>query len=418
MKKNNQIHEANIKKTEEERTYSAMLNVLEDLKIGERKLESKIYQLNTILSLMNEALIAVDDKNNIAFINQAAAALFRIAPADAIGKPVGKVCVFYHKGHKVAEKDTPVKKAIRESAIVTYGINDELYVKDPVNVVAPVACTASFLAGDFPVKVIMILRDITREKQIDDAKSELISLASHQLRTPLSSINWYSEMLLAGDVGELNKEQKSYIQEIFNGNHRMIELINSLLNVSRVDLGTLHVEPEDLSLKSIVDDVVADLMVTIKDKNLKLDIAIPAKYVKYLGDKKIITIIFQNLISNAVKYTAKKGVVRVAVERKLKNESVAGHELKHDALILSVSDSGVGIPEKDKAKIFSKLFRADNVRVVEANGNGLGLYLVKTLVSSIGGSVWFVSEEHKGTTFYVSLPAKGMRKRNGSTVFI
>jgi two-component system sensor histidine kinase VicK len=417
VKKSDKNHLINIKQNEQERTYQAMLNILEDLKQSEYKLEAKVYQLNTILSLMREALVAVDDKNNIVFINQAAAALFRIAPADAIGRPASKVCVFYHNGHKVAEKDTPVKKAINESAMVSYGINDELFVKDPSNVMAPVACTASFLAGDYPVKVIMILRDITKEKEIDTAKSELISLVSHQLRTPLSSINWYSEMLLSDDAGVLNNDQRGYIQEIFNGNHRMIELVNSLLNVSRVDLGTLSVYPEELSLRDIANGVIADLKMLIKDKELRIEVAIPIKVSKYLGDKKIVTIIFQNLISNAVKYTPKKGLINVKAEIRPKGESVALHELKHESLILSVSDNGIGIPEKAKSKIFSKLYRADNVRGLETNGNGLGLYLVKTLITSIGGSVWFSSEENKGTTFYVSLPSAGMRKRNGTTIF-
>ncbi|HRH31371.1 MAG TPA: ATP-binding protein [Candidatus Paceibacterota bacterium] len=400
-----------------ENTKIAMLNVLEDAQVLERKTQEKVMQLNAILSSMREALVAVDSNMKVVLINQAAAALFRIAPADAIGKPVSKLCSFYLRDVKLAEKETPLKKAVAEKTIVSYSIADELSILDQQKVKVPVACTASYLVGELSVRAIMILRDITKEKEIDTTKTELISLASHQLRTPLSSVNWYSEMLLSGDAGPINEEQRSYITEIYKGNQRMIDLVNALLNVSRADLGTIHVEAEMVSLKEISDGVIADLTPLITEKEIAVDVGIPAKISSYSGDKRILTIIFQNLVSNSVKYTPPKGKVKVKVENRKKGEIVAGHELRQDSLLFSVSDNGYGIPEGEKAKIFTKLYRADNIRGLEANGNGLGLYLVKSMIESIGGSVWFISEEKKGTTFYVALPAKGMQNRVGTTMF-
>ena len=400
-----------------ENTKIAMLNVLEDSQMLEQKTQEKVLQLNAILSSMREALVAVDDNMKIVLINQAAAALFRIAPADAIGKPVGKLCVFYKHDTKLTEKETPIRKAVAEKTILSYSIADDLYIMDQAKIKIPVACTTSFLVGELPVRAIMILRDVTREKEIDAAKSELISLASHQLRTPLSSVNWYAEMLLSGDAGVVNDEQKSYITEIYKGNQRMIDLVNSLLNVSRADLGTIKVEVEELSIQEINDGVIADLAPLIKEKELVVETSIPAKLSKYVGDKKIVTIYFQNLISNAVKYTPPKGSIKIAIETKKKGEMLGGHEFRQDSLVLSVADSGYGIPDDEKGKIFTKLYRADNVRALEANGNGLGLYLVKSMVESVGGAVWFTSQENKGTTFYVGVPAKGMENRVGTTMF-
>jgi signal transduction histidine kinase len=400
-----------------ENTKRAMLNVLEDAQLLEQKTREKVYQLNAILSSMREGLVAVDGKMRIVLMNQAAAALFRIAPDDAIGKPVDKVCVFFQRETKLTTKDTPLKKAIMDNTIMSYSINDNLSILDQSKLMIPVACTASSLSGDLPVKGIMIIRDITKEKEIDSAKNELISLASHQLRTPLSSVNWYSEMLLSGDAGPTNEEQKSYISEIYKGNQRMIALVNALLNVSRVDLGTLTIDAEDVSLKEIGEGVVADQAPLIKEKEIVVKLDIPAKVSKYSGDKNILMIIFQNLISNAVKYTPDNGAVKIKVEIKSKGEIVSEHELKQDSMVLSVTDNGYGIPEKEKNKIFTKLYRANNVKEMETDGNGLGLYLVKTMIENIGGSIWFNSKEKEGTTFYVALPATGMKKKVGTTIF-
>lgn len=400
-----------------ENTKRAMMNVLEDTQVLEEKTKEKVYQLNAILSSMREGLVAVDANMNIVLINQAAAALFRIAPDDAVGKPVDKICTFYKRDTKVLVKDTPLKKAINENTIVSYGITDDLFVMDQSKIKIPVACTASSLAHDLPVRGIMIIRDITKEKEIDTTKNELISLASHQLRTPLSSVNWYSEMLLSGDAGPITDDQKAYLTEIYKGNQRMIDLVNALLNVSRADLGTLNIEPEEVSLKEIGEGSVADMAILIREKNLNVKVDIPLKVSKYTGDKKILAIVFQNLVSNAIKYTPEKGTVKVAVEVYKKGITIGGHELRQDSMIFSVTDTGYGIPEKEKMHIFTKLYRANNVREMEANGNGLGLYLVKAMVEGSGGTIWFESEEKKGSSFYVALPAKGMRKKNGTTIF-
>lgn len=406
-----------IRNKELENTKIAMMNVLEDSQKLELETRTKLLQLSVVLSSMTEALIAVDEKMDIVLINQAAAAILRIAPDEAVGKQVDKVCVFYKGNIKIPNKDYPTKVAMKNSTIVNYSIADNLFIKDQSGEMIPVACTANSLTEDLPVRAVMILRNITKEKEIDTTKSELISLASHQLRTPLSSVNWYSEMLLTGDAGAITEEQKAYLTEIHKGNNRMIELVNSLLNVSRIDLGTLNVEPEEVSLQEIVDGVLADMIVLIKENKLKVDVQIPKEISKYSGDKKMLLIIFQNLISNAVKYTKNSGKVSVIVEKIAKAKTLYGHTFKQDALVFSINDSGIGIPEKDKSKIFSKLYRADNVRGLETDGNGLGLYMVKKMITNIGGAVWFNSEENKGTTFYVAFPAKGMRKKTGTTIF-
>jgi len=246
-----------------------------------------------------------------------------------------------------------------------------------------------------------IERDITKEKQIDRAKTEFVSLASHQLRTPLSAINWYAEMLTSGDAGKLNNTQKKFVEEIYKGNQRMVDLVNALLNVSRLELGTFMIEPKNCQITKIADDVIKELGSQITSKRQvfikEYDSIIP----NMLLDEKLIRIVFQNLLSNAIKYTPEKGTIKLEIKKKVKG------------LEISVSDTGLGIPKAQQDKIFSKLFRADNVRKTDTEGTGLGLYIVKSIVDQSGGTIKFKSEEDKGSIFVVTLPSKGMVKKKG-----
>ncbi len=256
--------------------------------------------------------------------------------------------------------------------------------------------------------------DITSFKQIDKAKTEFVSLASHQLRTPLSAINWYAEMLLSGDAGLMNEEQKQYTSEIYASNQRMVDLVNALLNVSRIDLGTFTVDPELTDVVSISRTVVKELQFDIEKKHLKFSEEYPENLPEMQFDPKLIRMIFQNLISNSVKYTPENGSVSVAVLLTKRGETIGGRGQLSDALCIKVSDTGYGIPESQQRNVFTKLFRADNVREKDTEGTGLGLYVVRSIARQSNGDTWFESVENKGTTFYVSIPLDGMKRKEGT----
>jgi len=259
----------------------------------------------------------------------------------------------------------------------------------------------------------VIGRDITKEKQIDKAKTEFVALASHQLKNPLSAVNWYTEMLLEGDAGKLNKEQLKFVSQIHEGNRRMNELVNSLLNVSRIDMGSFSIDPAPLNLKALVKSMVDELGPLVKEKGLVLKTAFQKDLTDYLADPTLMRMVFQNLLSNAVKYTSKKGRVVLDVAQAKKSSLFGGKKLPQDSLVISVKDTGMGIPISQQPSIFQKMFRADNAKAGVTEGNGLGLYIIKTVMEQSGGDVWFESEENKGTTFYVRLPKTGMVKKSG-----
>lgn len=245
-------------------------------------------------------------------------------------------------------------------------------------------------------------RDITRQKEIDTAKTEFVSIASHQLRTPLTIINWYIEMLETTAGAPLSDKQKEYLSEIDRASHRMIELVNALLNVSRIDLGTFMVDIEPLDFALAMDDVLKDLGPQIAKKKLRIAKEYDAQLPQISADPKLLRMIFQNLLTNAVKYTPDEGTVTVGLK-------------KQDRRVrITVADTGIGIPKEQQAKIFEKFFRADNARIKEPDGNGLGLYIIKSLIEHSGGTIAFTSKEDAGTTFVIEMPLIGMKKKEGT----
>lgn len=260
-----------------------------------------------------------------------------------------------------------------------------------------------------------ILSDITKEKSIDIAKSEFVSLASHQLRTPLSTINWYSEILLGGDAGKLSTEQKKILQQIYQSNQRLVRLVDALLNISRIEMGSYAIVPEKINLSEMLKEVLKDLSNNIQTKAMQIKAQVQKNLPVLFFDCSLIRIILQNLLSNAIKYTPKKGNVGISMTLVKKEVSISGLNQKiADSILIKVSDNGCGIPDGQKKLIFGKLFRATNVQEKGFDGNGLGLYIVKSVVEEMDGKIWFESTENHGSTFFVVLPLKAVKARRGT----
>lgn len=353
-----------------------------------------------MLGSIGEGLVVLDTDGKILRMNPMAQSLMGWKQEEAVGKKWDDIAPLETEdGHRIEAERRATKRVLTSGKAIS---NDKNYYVRRDGKKFPVGTTAApIIFGDKVVGVIAVFRDITRERYVDRAKSEFVSLASHQLRTPLSSIKWFAEMLLAGDAGKLADEQRQFVENISLSNERMIELVNGLLNISRIESGRIIVDPEPTDLGQLVRELATELEKKIKDKDINLVISVADRMPKVSVDPKLIRQVYMNLLTNSIKYTQPAGRIVVLI-------SVKGQEV-----VSQVSDNGYGIPKREQARVFTKFYRGENVVKLETDGTGLGLYLVKAIVESSGGRIWFESEDGKGTAFWFTLPLAGVAAKKG-----
>ena len=234
-------------------------------------------------------------------------------------------------------------------------------------------------------------------RELDKAKDEFISMASHQLRTPLTAIKGYLSMLLEGDAGEIKVSQYDFVNEAFQGANRMVGLINDLLNVSRMETGRFFLEPVEVNMEKLVDEEYKQLTNHAKEKGLKFEVKIKGKIPHIWVDETKIRQVVMNFMDNAIYYTT-QGTVTVTLSA----------DKKH--VIFEVQDTGIGVPKNQQKNLFTKFYRADNARHVRPDGTGLGIYLAKRVMDDHNGDLIFHSIEGKGSTFGFKIPIKSELK--------
>jgi len=246
-----------------------------------------------------------------------------------------------------------------------------------------------------PLRMVGTAHDITHDKEIDEVKTQFLSLASHQMRGPLTTINWNAEMLLQQQAEGLSESQRKYIQELYNASKRIVLLTNDLLTVSELELGRMPFKPEKLSLQKIAKRVLEDYERTIAEKKINLKEVYNGDLPEIETDLFLLKTIFHELIANAVNYTPPEGTITM---------TISVDPQRTNTFLISITDSGYGIPKADQEKVFSKMFRAANAKTKVMGGTGLGLYIVKLILKLNGGEIWFTSEENKGSTFTIAIP--------------
>ena len=234
------------------------------------------------------------------------------------------------------------------------------------------------------------IQDITERKHVEQLKSDFVSFATHQLRTPLSGIKWLLE--LAGEADGLSDDARSYINDARQSADRLVGLVNDLLDAARLESGRVMVKAENMDLAALTRSIVAELEPLARNKSQKVSVRGDGEVTAVLADPQLIRQAVLNLASNAIKYTPAGGTISIRMQDR--NGEVAW----------SVGDTGIGIPAADQPRLFDKFFRAGNAFSVDAEGSGLGLYLVRLIVQQSGGRVWCESQEGKGSTFTLTLP--------------
>ncbi len=259
------------------------------------------------------------------------------------------------------------------------------------------------LKENYEVGKILVRRDMelseanTRLIALDQSKSEFVSIAAHQLRTPLTGIRWTFNALYGGEFGELNPEQERIVQSGMKSSIRMIELINDLLNVARIEDGRFGMHFQRQSVSRLLAAAVARIRPLAKEKAVILVENIPVKFPESLIDEEKMSIALDNVVENAVKYTPPGGKVTISAV-------VSG-----ESIIITTADTGIGIPKEQIGRIFTKFFRADNALRFQTSGSGLGLYVAKNVIEAHNGNVSVESGERSGTKVTITFPIERRR---------
>ncbi len=227
---------------------------------------------------------------------------------------------------------------------------------------------------------------------LDELKSNLLSNISHELRTPLVAIKGYSELMLRGKLGPLSPKQREGLEISMKSQDRLLDLINNLLDFSRIEAGRLQLRPSSFDIDTVVNEVIASVTPRARERNLKLRFDLPEAGTRFTGDRGKLAQILTNLLTNAIKFNRDEGTVELEI-RRLPAE-----------LLIRISDTGIGIAPEDVANIFDRFFQIDSSMTRRFGGTGIGLSIVKSLVELHGGSIQVASTVDQGTTFHVRIP--------------
>ena len=281
------------------------------------------------------------------------------------------------------------------SPFVVLGVTNENILKETRTIffnraILSIIVTMLCLGFAWWAGTILIVKQVEELNKIDNLKDDFISLVSHQIRTPLTSISWLTEILLNKGKDKVSTKENAIIKDIHEISKNVISLVGTFLNISKIESGKIKLYIEEITLVDSINEVLKGLSKNIGQRKVKVTVG---KNVDKINvDQKLIKQVYVNLINNAVKYTSAKGLLTINVQK-------IGSEV-----ITKIKDNGIGIGKADKSKIFQKFYRAKNASDYNPDGSGLGLYLAKIIVESHGGKITFKSQKNRGTTFTFSLP--------------
>lgn len=367
-------------------------------------------KINAILQSLNDGVIVCDLYGGVLAVNAAAGPILQRKVEDLVLWNLHAILARY-LGPRTVEMPLdellrrPLSKDNRPRIFTT---TMPVGVRTVSLTLGPVLKDDGELLG-----ALLVLRDITREIESDRMKTEFIGTMSHELRTPMTAIKGFTQLLLMGGLGPLTATQREFVTTIYDNTERMIALINDVLDITKIESGSVDLEWRSLHLAEALSGVIAELKGLTTDRGHELTISIPPGLPLVRGDAHRLHQILYNLLTNAVKYTPRGGRVwveaREAVFAELPDEVRDELVEERRYLQVSVCDTGVGISSEDLPHIFDRFYRAENPLKIEAGGTGLGLSLAKPLVHLLGGRLWVQSVPGEGSTFSFVLPAAEQR---------
>ncbi|MEK9130078.1 MAG: ATP-binding protein [Patescibacteria group bacterium] len=387
-KKNNEKEKTNdYKNSLIELDKIAKMLIKRDLALSDskEKLVVEKGKIEAVVNSLTDGLVMINQEQRIILINPKAQNILNVEGKELIGKTLFELSEF-----------SQIKK-FYEVFLNTEGhCRDEkceLSLFQPLEKNFEIQTVTVITQSQETIGTLIVLHDITREKVINKMKSEFITIAAHQLRTPLTGIKWSLKLILDENEGKINNEQKELLNNAYQCNERMIKLVNGLLVVSHLEESSFVYKLSEIQINKLIQDVVKSFSVQIKNKNIKCifnesNFSLP----KIKVDLEKIRMVLENLIDNAIKYTTQNGEIVI-----LLNEN--NNDIK-----VSIKDTGIGILEKDQERLFTKFFRSEEALKMETSGSGLGLFIAKSIIEAHNGKIWVESKEGIGSTFYFTLP--------------
>lgn len=376
-----------------------MANLLRDEKKKEKQLADNYAELDkakakdeALLTSIGDAVIAIDDHHKIILFNKAASKMLGIDPIKVIGQPYNSFLKFFKETDRSPTADF-ISLTLKGEKLVE---NNRTTLQRFDGKTVPILHTTSpfFDSQDKIAGVVVVLKDITQERELEKLKDEFVSLASHELRTPMTAIKGLISMVFEGDYGEINPSLKDPLSDIAKSTDRLIQLVNDMLDVSRIEAGRTKFTFTEVSALDLALEVVGMLKPLAMQKNIRLEVS-DSHINKVRADADKVKQILINLINNALKFTDHGSVV------------VSFRSYEKYAYI-SVTDSGIGITKENQARLFGKFSQVSTSQNGRPPGTGLGLYLSREFARKMDGEMWIEhSEEGKGSTFTFALPFAG-----------
>ncbi len=384
-------------------SFNQMIDHIHEAQVA---LEDARAKSEAILLGIGDGVMAIDAQGTIILFNKAAEKISGFDAASVIGTSYKDSMKFMlGEGDSAKEEDGFIQQALSGSLAVMPD-DVSLIKKDGTRV--PVADSSAPIvnAEGKTVGAVVVFRDVTHEREVDRLKSEFVSVASHQLRTPLTAIRWNLEDLQSEEIGTLVQEQKDSLAQAAMSTSRMIRLVNDLLDVSRLESGRLSIRPQPTDIAEMLTSIVQEDAILAKEKGCTVNLHLPEAPLPVISiDPSLIRQVAANLISNSIKYCSAAGRTPT-VDVTLSQDGKEYYRV-------TVKDNGMGITGKDEDRIFQRFFRADNAVKQQTEGSGLGLYIAKLIVEESGGMISFSSTEGEGSTFWFMLPIAGSKERLG-----
>ncbi len=350
-------------------------------------------QLKSIIVNFNDGVIVYDPNFKILIFNKAAERIFNLESNEIIGQIISPDKIKEQKFNFLAQVIFPslAPLVVKRSDSGVYPQITDISLESPKAELRVITDRIIDSNGQL-LGFVKLIHNRTREIELMKSKNEFISVAAHQLRTPLSGINWFFEEILKENLTE---NQKQMVDQGAAAMTKILKTVNDLLDISKIEEGKFGYKFENINIIEFIEDLLSQVNDFIKISNVKIYFDKPAEQSIIISiDRNKLSMAFFNLIDNAARYNVKNGEIRIGIE-KMKDESY---------ILIKIKDTGVGIPKEEMPKLFGKFFRAENASKFFPEGTGLGLYIVKNIIKGHGGKIWAESELNRGSTFYFTLP--------------